>query len=330
MLTMDPFSGDNFSLTELTAAINAQAYKPQQLAALGIFEESGIATTSAIIESDGDSISLVPIVPRNAPGQVVNADKRDARSFLVPHIPQRATIMADEVQGVREFGMLSAQTVNSVRDRRLAKMRNQIDYTIEAHRLAAVKGDYYNANGVATSLFTEFGVTQQEQGMDLNVSTTNVRGKLEDVLEMVENALGGIAFTAPTVICGKTFFQTLIDHPKVKEAVINWNAAVALRNDPRLPLEFGGMQFARYRGTSDVALDVNQAFVIPMGVQGLFLTHFAPANYIETVNTLGLPYYSKAEELDLQKGIMIEAQSNPLNICARPRAIVKLTTTTIV
>jgi hypothetical protein len=48
---------------------------------------------------------------------------------------------------------------------------------------------------------------------------------------------------------------------------------------------------------------------------------------METVNTIGLPYYAKQEELRMGKGIDLESQSNPISICTRPRAVIKLTAT---
>ena len=50
-----------------------------------------------------------------------------------------------------------------------------------------------------------------------------------------------------------------------------------------------------------------------------------PANYMETVNTIGLPYYAKQEPMDFDKGIEVETQSNPIHLCTRPAAICKLT-----
>ena len=58
----------------------------------------------------------------------------------------------------------------------------------------------------------------------------------------------------------------------------------------------------------------------------MYLSRFAPANYAETVNTIGLPYYAKSRMLDFDKGVEIEAQSNVLNIATRPTALVELTT----
>jgi len=61
--------------------------------------------------------------------------------------------------------------------------------------------------------------------------------------------------------------------------------------------------------------------MVPEGKPGLFLTRFAPANYNETVNTKGLPYYVKSKAKDFDKGVDMEGQSNPMNLCTSPLAV---------
>lgn len=326
MSMLDPFKADGFTLNSLTASIIAQAYNPTILADSGLFSEAGISTLDVSVESDGRTIGLVSVQPRNAPASIVTADKRTIRSFKVPHLPQRANIMADEVQGIRAFGSdNTAQAINTVRDARLAKMKQQLDYTIESHRLAAVMGNYYDAAGNLTSLFTEFGVTQTTVAMALTTPTTKVRTKIQQIINAVETSLDGLSYTGITVYCGATFWTSLIDHSALQQTVLNQAAASDLRADPRGAVTFGGVTFIRYRGTSAVKIADGEAFAVPTGVIDLFITRFAPANYIETVNTMGLPYYAKAEPLELQKGISLEAQSNPLNLCTRPASVIKLT-----
>ncbi|MGL4505183.1 MAG: major capsid protein, partial [Aeromonas sobria] len=46
-----------------------------------------------------------------------------------------------------------------------------------------------------------------------------------------------------------------------------------------------------------------------------------PANYNETINTKGLPFYAKGEVMRFDKGIDLEGQSNPLNVCTSPLAV---------
>ena len=67
----------------------------------------------------------------------------------------------------------------------------------------------------------------------------------------------------------------------------------------------------------------------PRGAPIIFSTYFAPADFIETVNTVGLPVYAKQSvDEQLQRWAKIHTQSNPLALCTRPRAVVKLTLTT--
>lgn len=322
---IDPFKADGFSTLSLTAAINTLPYRPMQVAEMGLFQEAGIATVDTAIEFDGNTIGLVSVQPRNASGQPVTNDKRKLVSLRVPHMPQRATILADEVQGVRAFGSESnVQALQSVINQRLAKMRQQIDYTVEAHRIAAIKGSYYDANGVATSLFTTFGVSQQTVQMKLDTASTEVQGTALDILTQIETELAGTFYTGAVALCGSSFWKKFITHPKVKETYLNTAMAASLRQDPREAVDINGITFMRYRGTASCAIDSTLAYVIPMGVPDLFLTRFAPAPYVETVNTLGLPYYAKSEPMEFGKGVQLESQSNALNICTRPNAVIKL------
>ncbi len=329
MSVWNAFDSDAFSLQSLTAAINKAAYQPDIIASLGLFEEQGIPDTTAVLEEQDGVLSLVSVAPRNGVGQPVMDGGRTARAFKIPHLPERATIMADEVQGVRAFGSESgASSVEIKRNERLAIMRANLEYTLESHRLAAIQGNFIDANGASVSLATTFGVVAATPvSFALGTDTTKILGKCADVLGGIEDGLGGSPFTGVTVLCGKTFWSSLIDHPKVKDAVVGWQAAQTLRNDARLALTYGGLNFVRYRGTSAVKVADGEAWAVPTGVAGLAITRFAPANYIETVNTIGLPFYAKAAADPMGKGVEIEAQSNPLNLITRPAAIVKLTAT---
>jgi hypothetical protein len=99
-----------------------------------------------------------------------------------------------------------------------------------------------------------------------------------------------------------------------------------LRADNRAGFYFAGVFWEEYRGnvSGQPFVADGTALMIPEGVPDLFVTHFAPADYMETVNTLGLPYYAKQEAMDFGKGIMVEAQSNPISLCTRPAAVVVL------
>jgi len=322
----DVFNSDLFGLTALTAAINETPFTPTMLSGMGLFEEEGISTLTVNVEFEKGKIALVEVKPRNAPAQSVEHDKRRIYPFAIPHLPQSDALMADQVQGIRAFGSESAtDTLEAKRDKVLAKMRRQIDYTMEYHRLQAIKGTYIDVNGAATDLFGLFGVAQSVVAMALTTASTKLRLKCLEIIEAIEAALDGGSYTSIEVICGKNFWKELIEHDSVKATYLNMQQAAALRGNPLDALEFGGLSWRRYRGTSAVKVGDDDAYALPRGVPELYLTRFAPAPYVETVNTNGLPYYAKSEPMKMGKGVEIEAQSNPLNIVARPAAIVKLT-----
>ena len=62
--------------------------------------------------------------------------------------------------------------------------------------------------------------------------------------------------------------------------------------------------------------------LFPAGVPDLFVSSYAPADYVETVNTTALPRYLKAQPMDFDKGIELEAQMNVLPLCTRPRTLI--------
>ncbi len=316
-----------FNLQALTYAINQLPYQPGRIGQLGWFEEQGVATTSVTIEELNGVLSALTVKPRGAVGTTLTGEKRNIRSFTIPHIPAMASVMADEVQNVRAFGQESqAQSVNDLQSRYLTRLRASIEYILESHRLSAVMGNYVNAGGVSTSLFTEFGVSQQTLAMALTTSTTKLRQKVLTMMTYIEGALAGQPFSGVRVMCGATFWSELIEHELIK-ATLQYQDAAVLRGDPRGELQWGGVTWERYRGTASVLVGADDAYAVPEGVPGLFITRFGPADYNETVNTLGLPLYAKAEPMDFGKGINIEAQSNPLNLCTRPAAVIKLTKT---
>jgi hypothetical protein len=323
------FEEQAFSVSSLTHAINEQAYLPGRISSLGLFQEEGVTTLTVQIEKDGDTLALVPAGERGTSGLVVGSSKRDLIPFNTVHLPERFTIRADEVQGIRAFGeQTELQAVQDVVNARLAKARRQLDATHEFQRAGALNGLILDADGqrVLLNIYDRFGVQRQELSMGLNAADTEVRVKCGEALDMQEDALGSTTSSGSRAFCGKTFWNKLVAHKSVKDTYLNTIQAAALRGDARDSFEFGGIVWERYRGKVGGVAYVpdDEARLAPEGVPDLFISAFAPADYMETVNTLGIPYYSRIETLPFGKGVAGEAQSNPLHLCTRPRALIRL------
>lgn len=323
------FEDDAFSVSSLTAAINDQEYLPGRISSLGLFREEGISTLTVQIEKDGDTLALVPAGERGTSGLVVGGTKRTLIPFNTVHLPERFTIKADEIQGIRAFGSRTElQSVQDVVNKRLAKARRQLDATHEFQRMGALNGQILDADGKTSLLdiYKVFGVTRKKLPMGLGNPETELRVRAGEALDMQEEALGSITSTGSRAFCGKNFWNKLIVHRSVKETYLNTMQAASLRGDARESFEFGGIVWERYRGKVAGVSFVHddKALLIPEGVPDLYISSFAPADYMETVNTQGIPYYSKIEPLPFNKGVAGEAQSNPLHLCTRPLAQILL------
>lgn len=325
-------TSDRFSLQSLTAAVNEAPALPTRLASLGIFDEEGITTTQVVVEKNVETLTLITNTLRTVNPAPTAGTARSLASFVTTHLPTQNTITADTIQNLRAFGKASEEeTLEAYVNSLMGRMRRRVDATIEYQRVGALKGRVVDADGttVIEDLFAKFGLTQQSAQMTLNTGDANTdsRGQVLAALDLMEAALGNEPYTAVRVLCGKIFFRKLIAHPAVKKAYELWETGTFLRNDPRAGFDFAGARWEEYRGAIGGVPFIadGEAYLFPMGVFDMFLTRFAPANYVESANTIGLPYYAKQEATPLGKGRLIEVQSNPISLCTRPRAVVKLT-----
>lgn len=332
-MNFDIFNNDAFGLTQMTLAMQDMQHTPTLLGDMGLFSEEGISTTSVYIERVGQAFTLVASAERGTSGKAVGTDKRNLRNFSCVHLPQRGAVNADEVLGVRAFGTDNQlETVQNVVNKKLQKLRRNIDLTFEWQRMGALKGIVLDADGTTEllNLYTEFGVAQQTLSFDLDVDSTKVKQKCLDLERMIEDELDGIQSSGTEVLCSKEFYDALVQHPAVEAAYNRWNDGQLLRDSQRKTgFQLANVTFREYRGKVGATRFIasGDAYAVPVGVPDLFIARYAPADYLETVNTVGLPYYAKQWIESPGKRVELEAQSNPLFMNTRPRTVVKLTLT---
>ncbi len=316
------------SFDALNAYINNLPRIVTRLGDMGLFQEEGLVGTTIVkIGLENNKLTLVPNVPRGAPGQPKGLDRGKVKLLETTHLPQRSTVMADQLLGVWDPADPDGTNVAAVVNKLQAVHKRDIDYTIEYHRMGALQGKLLDADGsVILDFYDAFGVQKVTIGMELNKADTKVRSKTVSIKRAIEDKLGGVPYTGIHVLCSAGFFDALIDHPDVEEAYKRWQDGAALRSDLRKGFVFGDGIFEELPGSTGgkLAIPDNEAIAFPLGVPDMFLTRFAPADYLETVRGVGLPYYSKTAKLRMDKGIELESQSNPLNINTRPDAVVRL------
>lgn len=329
---LNPFSNDAFNMVALTAAINKVPNNYGRLEQLNLMPAEGVRTRTILIEEMSGVLNLLPTMPVGAPGSLGTQGKRKVRSFVIPHIPHDDVVLPEEVQGLRAFGSENdLEALSNLIAKKLQNMRNKHAITLEHLRMGALKGVILDADASTIyDLYSEFGITQKTVNFALTTNTTEVIGKVLEVKRHIEDNLRGEFMTGIMCLCSQGFFDALTTHPKVKEAYQRWQNGQILFSDNRTNFSFGGVVFEEYRGqATDGAGNVrkfiadDEAHFFPLGTASTFRTYFAPADFNETANTLGLPLYAKQAPRKFERGTDIHTQSNPLPICLRPEVLVK-------
>ena len=333
---LDIFNNDAFSIVRLTARINDQPYVPGQIGAAGYFEEDGIDTLFVGIEKRPEGLALVGPTPRGGPGETIVLEEDEMRLFKVPHFQRNDHLLADEVQGRRAFGSENDfETVLQRIDRKVNRHLRDFDATIEHQRVGAIKGIVTNkAGGVMFNLYTQFEIAAPAPVyFDLDNDASPLRAISRELVYRVEDALD-TSYTGIDAWCGREFWDKLTGHKSVIEAYKALQDRMGLLGRAEVDaVELFGINWRRYRtGAKAQTANGNVPFIaadecrfVLRGVPGLFITRFAPADYMETVNTIGLPRYLKQKVRDDDKGVNLEIQTNPINLCTRPEVLFSAT-----
>lgn len=329
-------TGDPYSLESLTAAVNQEHYRPGQISASGLFEEDSVTTTIVSVELRDGKLALVEPSERGGPGETTDQEKRTKVPFEVDHYQRDDAIKADEVQNVRAFGTEDTLEVLEDRvNRRAQRHAADLTMTLEHQRVGGIKGIVTSKSGkVLHNLYNVFGIAVPAAvSLELDVESTQVTNLWQDVVYSIEDALDE-PYDGLHVYTGRDFHKRMWQHKSVRETFLYGSGAVVLRQDVPDVFEFGGATWERYktgaRATADAGapyIATDRARVVPKGVAGLFITRFAPADYNETVNTPGLPFYSRAVAKPNGKGYDLEVQMNSISLCTRPQALRELTLT---
>jgi hypothetical protein len=331
-----------FTVMSLTASLNRVPYIPGYIGTLGLFRPERLSTTTTFIEVRGTRLALVPELPRGSPATPDVDDRRGAVPMRVPHFPTRAAIYADSVQNVRAFGTEDQlQGVQEIVDEREASMGRRLDLTLEYLRLGAVKGTVITAVNRVTGaaelqydLFNLFGVQPQPliewpiigagaAAQDEAAWAGQLTGLCNNLGRAMADEVSGGAFQSIFGVCGSVFFDAFSMHPERRAAFIALDSRPIVDAILGTRISFRDVTIVEYRGkVGNVEfVEPDMGYFFPRGAPDMFVEAYAPADYLETVNTVALPRYSKMEVMDFDKGVELEAQMNVLPLCTTPRAL---------
>lgn len=314
---MDIFR-DYFTREALLASIAKVQYVPGTFASW--FESRSLNGTIFSLEDvPVQGYNLLAESPRGTPSKVETLVRRNVHDFKTKHYRVDGAVYADEVLNMRGTGVTNAvDIIQQRRDETMAKLRRDIDMTHESLRLACI-----------TTPNNAFGSKPADQQIALNTDGTKTRAEIfTKIVKPMEVALDGIPFSGLHAFCHDDLWVKLIENKAIKDTYNGWSMAASLRNDPREMVTFGGVTFERYRGYNTIAMPQGKAMVLPVGVPGMFMQAFAPADTLDTVGTgsMGTPYFPQAiPSVDNRRWYM-EIQTNCAMVCTRPYAVLTITT----
>jgi len=333
------FDNPAFGVRSLSTAINIVPNKDSIWNSMGLFKSEFLYGTNFSIEYKNGVINLVPSAVRGAPGAKNRTGKRHIRSFEIPHFPIEDGLLADAIQNKRKFGSDDQlEVVEEIVNERLDTMADKLDVTREWLRNGAVHGLIQDADGSTMfDLFTEFGVTEEVFDFDFSGSP-NIEKTAAEIKRYYRKIKKGETVTGVVVLGSVGFMDKVMQDAETREAYRFFNNAQGKnpnRDSMRDNFTHYGLTFVEYDGTVDYYnpltdttttydyLADGEARIIPLGTKQVFTENFAPADYMETVNTKAQERYAKQEPMRFGKGIDMEAQMNVLPMVSRPEFLVK-------
>jgi hypothetical protein len=318
MPTINPFENLNrgFTLIDLTAAIDNLPPRPSRITNLGLFADVPLSAPTAMLELRDHSLVLIPTTAWNAPPPTGSPSERKAMSVIIPRTAWSDSVLAIDVMGIRKFGTDSVyETIQEKVLDKLQDARHSFDATNEFRQLKALQGKVLDSDG--SSLFDSygfFGVTQKTVNFAFNDPTFDVRKCVRTVKRYVGKNLRGESLTGFRAFVGSEFFDALVAHPSLKEALLGWQGAQAPLSDRRASgFDIEGVVFEEYSGgvpkpdgtgVQPFLADA-EGFVVPFGTINTFKRFLAPAARVDTANTLGKPFYAWQDVRPDKSGIDI-------------------------
>lgn len=323
------WENDDFSILNMTEAINTLYVPPGRIGAMNLFKGQGLTTTFVGIEMTNNQLKLIPTAPRGTMPEHKSGTTRNLRAVQVPHLPKNSTIVADNANGIREFGSEDSLVAPvALVNQRLEELKAEHELTWEWHRLGALQGKLLDADGTTTllDLFDLFSVTRTTKTWATGTVGNIVQHGI-DVKRAISDALVGVNYTGIYAFCGEAYWDKITTHAETRDAFATQNENAYAREGAPVGTTFTyqGITYEEYRGSIGglPLIPTNEAFAFPVGAD-IYRERWAPGTFMDAVNTIGKPFYSSLEPLKHNIGVEIHTQSNILFYVTRPKALIRL------
>lgn len=344
-LVLDQSAGVIGRVVDMSATINLIPMEWGLVNQLGVFrDEYGTQKTFMIPIYEEEEAGLLTDRGFEEGRNVQRQGERGGMFGKVPHFPIDDAIKPADLDGYLAPGTvlgagMQMESVARLRAVKMEGLRKKHALVKEFARTnALVTGDVYAPNGTiktnygnTINMYIEWGITRDQVTLNLAptvdplVSVSELYGKMQDAAKQ------GDALDGYMVICSPELFQTLIQHPYIRDVYTHANQYPQAREilvgrlgsgrfDKRYrQFEYGNITFVEYRGVlgGQRAIPSGEGVALPLGSSLGFLQH-APAQRLDTINQVAQDSYY-FEYGDEKKGIIeLMSETNFAAILERP------------
>jgi hypothetical protein len=333
MAALDILSNPVFSPIALTRAMRVMPYVPGFLGSLNLFGVDRIRDTRVALRRINGKVTLIPTTERGG-DPVIGSDETGDEVYLkTPRLAKRQRKQAHALQNLRSLdGTNELMTVQDEITRIQANQRQDLELTMEYHRMGAITGRLLDADGtrVLANFYSLFGISEPALiDMRLDEPDADIRGIVTGIVRTMRTQGKGAVTIQSRIIalCGDNFWDALIGHKQVVETYRAQEGARLREGVAYGTLDFGGVTWVNYRGTDDgttVSINTDQARFFPTNAPDVFGVAFSPFEGEDFVNTPGEDVYSIVVR-DMERGFWFQPEiySYPLHYCRMPELLLR-------
>lgn len=337
---------DAYGLESLTEKVNLIPNRWDIINQLGIFPNAveGVITDSVAVDVIEYNTPVIKDMIRGARNQYGKDNQRSKKTFGIPHYNLDDVLTAKDIKNRVGYGReATPDTVAEAMMRKLETIRRGWAQHMEIIRAQILKdGTVYAPNGtMSTNFYTEFGVTRKDIDMVFGTGTSDLKAKGEEgMAHIYDNCYTGTdPITGFVALCSPTFFAAYTSHATIKAAYQYYASSqepIRDRLSSNLPMGtrtfyHNGILWVEYRGKASdgtALITAGEARLVPTGAFDMFRAYAAPSEKLSDVNTVGQEMYVYQYADPKDEGILIQTESNVLNVCVRPQSIVRLYSST--
>jgi hypothetical protein len=340
-MVLDIFRTDDFRATTMTELVENIDYVPYELEAMNIFDKRYVRTTTVTYRQTDGELTRIPTTPRGAPEPTARRDGQIIRQMEGTRLAQRDQIVASEVQNILNPQLPQAQrllSANELVGERQQKLLDNLNYTKEFHRLGAIQGVVYDADGtsVIADWYDMFGIARPTPITFnfANFKQIEDQGDLralvqDDIMIPMRRALKRRFRPGTRVhaLVGDDFWSALSSSPAYERTMLTDAMRQALNDDRSwLTIDLGGVTWHHYFGSDDQALEIqpDQAIFFPMGARQVFEEVYLPGENLDEVNQPGREVYSIVSpdyRINMNEWVDVYVKSYPIFACLCPQAL---------